>query len=377
LLTIIFYAQCYPLTQPDYFKFLLPWLEAIQNSDGLSAFGTAFSNYTGGYITVLWLVDMLSPLKNDLFILKFTALLGSLLLAFSIYDILKSLGLATIMATTAALCALLLPTIWLNGIVYAQADAFYAAFIVFCMAMIIRDRPKPAIVLFALAVSIKLQAIIFAPILIGYLLKRPSNLVLLLLALPLIYLATNTLYLIAGRPLSDVLGIYFDQATHFERLSLNAANPWYLIQSILPRDTITALYKPAVLFGLSLGILFSGFVILRIRHITVADATTWLYWAAVTTSALPFVLPKMHERFFFMGEVFIFALIWLKPKYAITCLSIQISGLLMYSLYFDSFGLGNFLDHAARAHFGIIFMALALYMLFSKSVETAEPTTIS
>ena len=371
LVIISLYAQCYPMIQPDYFKFLLPWLEAIQNSDGLSAFSTAFSNYTGGYITVLWLVESLSPITNDLFILKLTAVLGSLLVAFSIYDILKSLNFSKKTALTAALCVLLLPTIWLNGIVYAQADAFYGAFIVLCMAMIIRNKPKQAILLFALAVSIKLQAIIFAPVMIAYLLRRPSNLVLLLLALPLIYMATNAIYLIAGRPLADVISIYFDQATYFERLSLNAANPWYLIQSNLPHAVISAIYKPAVLVGLCAGIAFSGFIILRLRRVAVTDFATWLYCAAISTSVLPYILPKMHERFFFMGELFIFILIWLKPKYAIACLSIQLSGFLMYSLYFDAFAIGNFLGHSTRANFGIIFMTLAIYMLFSNARNAA------
>ena len=71
------YALMYPVTQPDHFKHLVPWLNAIQHSDGMAVFGTEFSNYTGAYISFLSLVSLTSPVLSDLTIIKATSVIGS------------------------------------------------------------------------------------------------------------------------------------------------------------------------------------------------------------------------------------------------------------------------------------------------------------
>ena len=194
LLTIVAtYPLFYPVIQPDYHAFLVPWLRAITGSDGLDVFATNFSNYTGGYISILAGVAQIAPMLSDLAIIKITSVIGTVLAAFGVATCLLSSGWNRQDALNAGLAFMLLPSVMRNGIAWAQADAFYTAFVLFSMASVLSRRITLAVFLFAVAVSFKLQAILFAPFLLGILLRTPGRLLLgLAMAVP-VYLAVNGL----------------------------------------------------------------------------------------------------------------------------------------------------------------------------------------
>ncbi len=121
---IVCYALLYPVTQPDHFKFLLPWLQAITGSDGFEVFTTDFSYYTGGYISFMWLVSLAKPVLPELAIIKITAVIGSFMAAWGVTLCLAAAGWARRARLNAGLAFLLLPTTMLNGIGWGQADAF-------------------------------------------------------------------------------------------------------------------------------------------------------------------------------------------------------------------------------------------------------------
>lgn len=91
---VVCYAFLYPVTQPDHFKFLVPWLRAITETDNFTVFTTDFINYTGGYITVLWLVSLAKPVLSELAIIKITAVIGSTLSALGVMFCLSACGWA-------------------------------------------------------------------------------------------------------------------------------------------------------------------------------------------------------------------------------------------------------------------------------------------
>src|SRR5436853_614759 len=68
-----------------------------------------------------------------------------------------------------------IPTLLINSMLWGQSDAVYAAGVVMCLYFILTDKPLAAVLAFSFAISVKLQAIFFAPVLIGYLLRKEST----------------------------------------------------------------------------------------------------------------------------------------------------------------------------------------------------------
>jgi Gpi18-like mannosyltransferase len=354
----------------DYFNFILPWLRAITGSDGFAVFKTDFSNYTGGYISALWAMSHLEPLLGELLVIKVTAILGSLFCAVSVSYALGVMGWDMSHRWIAGLLFLLLPSVWMNGAAFAQADAYYTAFLVLSFAHILKNQAKTAIVLFCIAVSFKLQAILFAPFILGYLWHRPKYIIALILLFPLVYLGVNAIYLLSGRPMSDVLLIYLDQANTFHSLSMNAQNPWLLVRFFADGNWIALHYKTLVIAGLAVATGVAGMLILIVKNRDMKDRLPLLYWAAVILILMPFLLPKMHERFFFPAEVFLFMLALNARQFIMPALLIQAAAVLMYSSFHDTLNIQALIARPFFPLLGVIFMIFALVLMMSKRLES-------
>jgi Gpi18-like mannosyltransferase len=360
----VLYFYLIPVTQPDYYKFLQPWLRAITSSDGLEVFRTDFTNYTGGYVTVLWLMHFFQPILSEIVVIKITAIIGSVACALSVAYALDAMGWGNWGKYNAALGFLLLPSVWMNGVAWGQADAFYTTFLILSFASITKDQAFRAMILFCIAVSFKLQAILFAPFLLGYLLRRPSIIVAMIFVMPFTYLAVNALYLLSGRPILDVFSIYLQQAKTYNLLSMNAPNLWLIADSYLDVDFLAKNFHSIVLYGTAFSTIIAVILILRVRKLTLEDNNALLFWAAFTLIVLPFLLPKMHERFFFSAEVFGYLLALNVSRFIRPTIFIQISALLMYSMYHDTIGLRGLIGWPNVALFGILFMTATVLILF-------------
>ncbi|AML51129.1 DUF2029 domain-containing protein [Falsihalocynthiibacter arcticus] len=359
---IVWYAKLYPVTQPDHFKYLVPWLRAILQSNGFDVFATPFSNYTAGYITFLKLVSLLDSFLSELGIVKLTSVIGSGMAAYGVTLCLAAFGWSGMARTNAGLLYLLLPTIMLNGIGWGQADAFFTAFILYSMAAVLRERPLLAGLMFAVAVSFKLQAVFFAPFLFGYLLKWPKELLISVALFVPVYLIVNALYLLSGRELFDVLTIYADQAQTFTRLSMNAGNPWILMDILGSPEKITHHYSAIVVSGLAFATLVASFISWRV-YATPFTSHTLLYFACISTALMPFILPKMHERFFFPAESLLFVAALVDFRLLRIVALTQLSGLAMYSIYHDTFGLQALIRMPHIAYVGVILMFASVFSL--------------
>lgn len=361
------YSCLYTVTQPDHYKFLLPWLRAITSSNGLDVFSTDFSNYTGGYISILAFVSLFKPVLSELVIIKVTAVIGTGMAAVGVAACMRATGWRKLPALNAGLIFMLLPSAMLNGVAWGQADAFYCAFILYSMAAVLSGRPLFAAMFFAVAISFKLQAILFAPFLFGFLLRTPRKLLLgLILVIPIFFL-TNALYLVAGRPVWDVATIYADQAQTFHRLSMNAGNPWLFLDLFLDPEMHSKYYSTLVLTGLIAAFLVAIGLSWKAFRVPILPLYLVLL-AALTTLILPFLLPKMHERFFFMAESFILISCLMNRNFLTAAIAVQLSALAMYSIYHDTFLVRTALGWPHVAFAGIGFMMLTI-VLFVKTIR--------
>lgn len=117
--------------------------------------------------------------------------------------------------------------------------------------------------------------------------------------IPLTYLFLSIPSLIVGRPLKDILLTYFNQSGEYTNLTYNAPSIYQWVPSKLFTDTTLVGY---------IGILFTFAVVLiiiyvSVRYIKVIKYENIIELSLIFAIVVPFLLPRMHERYFFMADI--------------------------------------------------------------------------
>ena len=238
----------------------------------------------------------------DLYLIKLFSILWDVVLAWGCLRLVRSLVRERQGSTAPLLAfgaALLLPTVVLNGAYWGQCDAVYAALCVHAAALAVEERRSASAALMGLAFSFKLQSIFVLP-LWGVLWLGGRIKFRQLWAFPLAYLGAALPALLLGKPLGDIVGVYFQQMGEYPRLVLNAPSVYQFIPYGLDVNQGLAARLGIVAAGaLVLALLALGF---RLRGRL--DRECVMTIAVVLCVGVPFLLPHMHERYFFLADVF-------------------------------------------------------------------------
>jgi len=113
---------------------------------------------------------------------------------------------------------------------------------------------------------------------------------------------------IAGRPLGDLLSIYFLQSQEYPSLTLNAPT----FYAWLPDTLFNVLYQAAVIWAASLVFLY---LLLVYKSKVELSAALIVKLCMLSLVLVPFVLPKMHERYFYPADVFSIPFGFIFPGY--------------------------------------------------------------
>lgn len=296
----------------DLAYFLIPWMKVIY-AEGWHSIAGGFSEYTPPYIYVLnlvaWIPDPVLAVK----------------LANIPFVILLAWGVGRLAGRTAAAITLVLPTLQINAFAFGQCDVIFTAFLVWFVVFAERERMALAAVMFGLAFAFKAQAMFLAPVVLYLFVAGRMGLWQAAL-IPLTYVIAMVPAAIAGRPWGELLTTYLRQPEAMRALSLNAPNPWWFVRSM---D-----YQTGVAIGLTLG------------AVTALGIAVWAWktrpsilWVAVLSVALlPYVLPKMTSRYFFVADVLTLALAFREPRTWPAAVLIQIGSLLAMLSYFTEVG---------------------------------------
>ena len=198
----------------------------------------------------------------------------------------------------------------LNGAYWGQCDVIYGALAIHAAALVLEGKNKTSVALMAVAFSFKLQAIFILP-LWGVLWLAKKVKFWELWVFPVTYLATILPAVFLGKPLGDILGIYFNQMTEVPHLVLNAASVYQFIPM-----------------------------------------------AVILCIGVPFLLPHMHERYFFLADVF--TLCWACANVRRLPVAVLAGGasLASYVVYLRQ--KYNFILTIGSAQFGMALEALAM-----------------
>ncbi|MFR3405289.1 MAG: hypothetical protein ACLTV6_01465 [Christensenellales bacterium] len=183
-----------------------------------------------------------------------------------------------------------------------------------------------AAAMLAIAFAFKLQTIFFFPIVLLGLIHgeyKPKHALVFALA----YLATTVPALIAGRSLGDALGVYVNQSVgqYYDRLTYNAPNLYTFFPMLVfantqeytwmryiagvdgkspnayLRDDLMRMMQDATLYACVALVLIV--VIYWLMHAKEVTPEMTLDMALFFAIFLPFVMPKIHERYFFMADM--------------------------------------------------------------------------
>jgi Gpi18-like mannosyltransferase len=173
LLAIALRISLYHIETSDYSVFLSRWYDFIQTHGGFAALKYNFSNYNPPYLYLLALAAY-TPIPK-LVAIKTISVVFDAVLALFAYLILDLRYKHSLVPLIGALVVVFAPTIFINSAAWGQCDAIYTAFCLGSLYFLLKGRPAWACVFFALAISFKLQAIFFLPVLLMLLLKGTYN----------------------------------------------------------------------------------------------------------------------------------------------------------------------------------------------------------
>lgn len=313
----------------DMVKWLIPWYDYIQKNGILVALGDNFSNYTPPYTYLLALTTLLPVSK--VVAIKLIPVTMDFMNAFMIYKIIRykyPLGLAPFYAAAVFLC---LPTVILNSAFWGQADSLYTGLLLATIYFFLKERPFWAMVAFSASFTFKAQAVFMAPLLAILLLRSfripkelfPQKKIRFwhFFLIPIVYIFLSLPVVLLGRSLRNVLAIYLHQSTQYHSLSANAANLYIFISNDF--------YQPGVWVGLVLAALCLGlWVVFTAKSVQPVHGKRLLLVALTSVTLVPFLLPQMHDRYFYPADVLSLVVAFFLPELWFLPLAYQlISGL--------------------------------------------------
>lgn len=341
---VFVYATVWLYVGRDVRRWLGPWYEEIITEGRLGVFAEPFTNYAPPYLYLLSAFSLLDGILAPLSIMKLLSVAGTALLAFTVWRLLEAVGAKR--PGLGALVVLLLPSVVINGPMFAQCDALWAACIVLALTAALRGEGVAMLVWCGVALAFKAQAAFLAPFFVGMALRLRVPLYLWVVPL-VVYAAMMLPAWIMGWPAIDLATIYFRQIEWGGPTYIgNAPNLWIFGRLYFTEDAPQ--YFP-------IGYVAAAAASAAIIYATwCSDASDERLVASALMSAMaiPFLLPRMHERFFFAADILALALAWAWPKRAAVAVFVQIASTLAL--------VGYIARSNEPAQIGAAFMAAAI-----------------
>lgn len=313
----------------DYKIFLSQWAAAFRDNGGFDAIRLPIGNYNVPYLYFLAAISYL-PLP-DLYLIKLFSICFDVILAWGGLRLVGHFTGRGSVPPLVCFCALLLlPTVLLNGAYWGQCDALYGALVLHALACVLEGQRKPSVVLMGIAFSFKLQTVFLLPLWgVLWLAKRVRLGELFLF--PAAYAVTCIPALLLGKPLGDILGVYLGQTQEGAgALNYNCAS----IFSCLPYGMQLDEALGARLGILAAFVLVAALLVVAFVWKDRLDDYALLLCGILLAVGVPFLLPYMHDRYFFLADVLTLAWACILPRRTSAAVLIQLASLSAYVTYF-------------------------------------------
>lgn len=317
------------IVPPDAYYYLLPWFEQL-SVGGLGALahglvgvlGNTDANYAPPYYYLLWLATNFVGLLPPLWLIRFVSFCFDPLGAFFAYKIVR-LYLSERRAMYAAALVFAAPTAIINDGWFGQCDMLWTSLVLGSLYFALQRKSLLSIAFFAVAFSFKAQACFFAPFLFMLLVRGEIKLWAFAVA-PLVYAATLLPAIAVGVNWEVAATTYLRQGDAYRRLSSHAPNLYYIFGDHFYAQGV------ALGFVLTTAACFALAVLPRLRNATL-DINARMLAATMFLALVPFLLPKMHDRYFFAADMTSIILVIFVPRLWAVPVILQISSLSAYA----------------------------------------------
>ena len=308
----------------DMSNFYFVWYQNILDNGVAVAFREHLIGYTPAFWYLFAGTTLLDPILPRVTAIKLLPILFDFISTYFVYKIVRIKYPRGNLPYWAAGLFFALPTIFINSAQWGQMDALYTTFLIISLFFFLKEKPLQGMLAFALSFSIKFQAIFFVPFLVVLLLKKKVRWWQFLLV-PAVYVVSCIPAVLLGSSWLDVLTIYLRQTTLFSQLSVNAPNlyifmPWEVAELALMIGFIVAFCS------------ITGWIIctaLDKRELT----PEMVLMALISVSLTPFVLPRMHERYFYPADALSLVAAFFNPELWFVPFAFQLSSGLASAVY--------------------------------------------
>jgi len=300
------------------------WYQHFYRNGKASLANASFSNYAPLYLYLLWISRLFSNWFDAIAAIKIIPTIFDFLSAFIIF-LMARIKFEDDKPYLFSAVFFVLPTIMFNSTGWGQIDSLYTSFLLLCTYFLLLNKPMYALAMFGIAFSLKSQSIFFLPFL-GILFLKGKIRWFYFLLIPTVYMVLAIPAALMGRSWWSILSIYIGQVGQYHSLSMSAPNLYAFVSD--------SFYEIGVWIGMGVFIIAMaiwGWVNWRAK---VAYGNRQIMLMALAAlSLVPFVLPKMHDRYFYPADVFSFATIIFVPEMWFVPILYQLISGLSYSVF--------------------------------------------
>ena len=346
-LALVIRASLLDFESGDYLTFLAPWTQFFRDNGGFAALRYSLGNYNPPYMYFLALFSYFDI--SELYLIKLLSVLFDVLLAWAC---MKLLGLYTgsrAKLLGVFLAVLFLPTVVINGAYWAQCDSIYAFFGIYALYLGLRGRGCASMVSLAACLAFKLQAVFIIPVFFILLLAKKLRWR-QLLVFPAAYIVFMLPALLAGRPFVETMTLYFAQAgTVGDAMNYNAPSLTSMFQWSGNTESWSTL-----LIAAAFALVLASYAVAAVKRRELDD-TVLLGFALLLAMGIPYLLPHMHDRYFFISGVLALVLAFRDRRFFPIPLLAELASLHCYYAYFVRY-------YLVHPRIGGIFMLIALLL---------------
>lgn len=309
----------------DYQDFLARWVQYFRDNGGFAALKDSVGNYNVPYLYFLALFSYVDI--YDLYLIKLLSTFFDVILAFGAMRLTGLFTRSRARLLFVYFAVLFWPTVVLNSAVWGQCDSIYVALGLLAVYWAMDGRPVLGMAAMAASFAFKLQAVFIMPVFVLLLIARRVKLR-HFLVFPAVYMLLMLPAVFAGRPVLDTITLYFDQmGTVGSALNYNSPSVYAFARSVAD-EALASKLGIAAAFALMLAV-FGWFWWRR------GSITNWalLGGALLLVVGIPFLLPHMHDRYFFCADILSLVFAVAAPVYFFLPLLCEFASLLGYHAY--------------------------------------------
>ncbi len=264
-------------------------------------------DYPPGYLYILGFLGVIEKLFPDMStaffvsLLKLPSIICDILIGVFIYKFGRKHQSHSVSAIGATMY-FLSPAAVLNGAVWGQVDSIFTLLMLLTLYFLCEEKYYKSAILFGICLTVKMQAVMFAPLFLFVLLEKfmkTKNMRLFLTFIKCILLGIFTAFLVALPFASPwkLLSLYQSTTTQYPYASLNAFNLFGAMGKNLASNAEKVFSLSFKSWG-NLGIIFSV-LLTGVFYLKARKKEKLFYTAAILISLIFMLSSDMHERYLY------------------------------------------------------------------------------